>query len=48
VISTRVMTPIVFCPSEVPCASAIIDADTVCALRNHPTVGSWSTLWNQR
>jgi len=32
----------VFCPSEVPWASAIIDPDTVCPRRNQPAAGSWS------
>jgi hypothetical protein len=36
VISTRVITPIVFCPSEVPCANATIDAETDWACRNQP------------
>src|SRR5664279_2996383 len=48
VISTRVMTPMVFCPSEVPCASATIDADTDCPRRNHPAAGPSSALLNQR
>ncbi len=41
-ISTRVITPIVFCPSEVPCARATIDADTDWACRNQPAWGSLS------
>ena len=34
VISVRVITPIVFCASLVPCASATSDADATCAARN--------------
>ena len=30
VMSVRVMTPIVFCASLVPCASATMDAETIC------------------
>ena len=37
------MTPMVFCSSEVPCDSAIMDAETVWALRNHPMVLSSSS-----
>ena len=33
VIRVRVITPMVFCASLVPCASATIDADTTCADR---------------
>src|ERR1700712_1888465 len=36
------MTPIVFCPSEVPCANATMDAETDWACRNHPAWGSLS------
>ena len=31
VISVRVITPMVFCASLVPCASATIEAETICA-----------------
>jgi hypothetical protein len=34
VISVSVMTPIVFWASLVPCASATIDADTICPILN--------------
>ena len=34
VISVRVITPMVFCASLVPCASATIEAETTCAARN--------------
>src|SRR5664279_588507 len=40
------MTPMVFWPSEVPCARAIIDAEMVCARRNQPAAGSWSARRN--
>ena len=42
----------VFCPSEVPWASATIDADTDCPCRNQPAAGSRSarriSLYNRR
>ena len=36
------ITPIVFCPSLVPCARATSEADTDWALRNQPAAGSAS------
>ena len=38
VISIRVITPMVFCASLVPCASAIIEAETICARWNPRTI----------
>ena len=37
-----VITPMVFCPSLVPCAMAISDADTVCPARYVLVVTRWS------
>src|SRR6476620_10632756 len=48
VINTRVITPIVFWPSEVPCASAIIEPDTVCARWNQRAAGFWSARRSSR
>src|SRR5689334_13817142 len=42
VISARVITPIVFCRSDVPCANATMDADTDWPCRNQRAPGSAS------